>query len=225
MKKTICLVATVCLIICLISGAVYATSGFDDVKEGDWFFSGVEYAGANGLLEGVSDTIFNPNTAIDRTMAITSLYKYSEMKGYDVSAGLETNILSYDDAFDIREGSHAAFQWACGSGLIPDAGATLLGPNETMTREELVILLYDYAVLYGIDPAAGEDTNILSYTDVFDMAQEQGYRAFQWACETGIVVGTSASTLEPAGIMTRAQLATVLMRLSTSGQMVQKEPE
>ena len=118
MKKTICLVATVCLIICLIGGAVYAASGFDDVEKDDWFFSGVEYAGASGLLQGVTDTIFKPDIAIDRTMAITSLYKYSEMKGYDVSAGLETNILSYDDAFDIKEGSHAAFQWACGSGLI-----------------------------------------------------------------------------------------------------------
>lgn len=117
--------------------------------------------------------------------------------------------------FDIREGAHAAFQWACGSGLIPDEGATSLEPNEVMSREEAVILLYDYAVLYSIDPTAGENTNILSYTDVFDMVQEQGYKAFQWTCGADIIVGTSSSTLVPAGSMTRAQLATVLMNLST----------
>ena len=214
MKRTFYLVVMVCMAFCFIGGAAYAASGFDDVGENDWFFRGVEYVSSNRLLPGVTDTVFGADTAIDRTMAITSLHKYAEMKGYDVSAGLDTNILSYEDAFDIREGAHAAFQWACESGLIPDEGATSLGPNAIMSREEVVILLYDYALLYGIDPAAGENTNILSYTDVFDMAQEQGYQAFQWACGAGIIVGTSASTIDPAGSMTRAQLATVLMNLS-----------
>lgn len=215
MKRKFYLLAIVCLAACLMGGTAFAAGGFDDVGENDWFFSGVEYVEVNGLLPSVTDTVFEPHTTIDRTLVITSLHNYSEMKGYDVSAGLDTNILSYEDAFDIREGAQAAFQWACGSGLIPDAGATSLEPNEVMTREEVVILLYNYAVLYGIDPTAGEDTNILSYTDVFDMTQEQGYRAFQWACGAGIIAGTSPSTLDPAGSMTRAQLATVLMNLST----------
>lgn len=214
MKRKICLITAVCLAFCFIGGRAYAASGFDDVGENDWFSRGVEYVTTNGLVPGVTDTVFEPATAIDRTMVITALHKYSEMKGCDVSVGLDTNILSYDDAFDIREGAHAAFQWACGSGLIPDEGATSLGANEIMSREEMVILLYDYAVLYGINPTAGESTNILSYTDVFDIAQDQGYAAFQWACGAGIIAGTSASTIDPAGSMTRAQLATVLMNLS-----------
>ncbi|MDD4169920.1 MAG: S-layer homology domain-containing protein [Desulfotomaculaceae bacterium] len=217
MKKTLCLVFVVCLLFSLITGAAYAAGDFDDVGENEWFFSGVKYVSTNEILQGVTDTVFEPNAAIDRSTFIAALYKYSVMKGYDVSVWLDTNILSYEDAFDIKEGSFEAFQWACGSGLIPepDAGATSLGIHEIMSREQLVIFLYDYAVLYGIDPTAGENTNILSYTDVSDMSQEQGYEAFQWACGAGIIVGTSASTIDPSGSLTRAQLATVLMRLST----------
>ncbi|MCL4518142.1 MAG: hypothetical protein M1587_02990 [Thaumarchaeota archaeon] len=63
-----------------------------------------------------------------------------------------------------------------------------------MSREQVVTLLYDYALLYGIDPTAGENTNILSYTDISDINQDQGYRAFQWACEDQIIVDGSAST-------------------------------
>lgn len=174
----------------------------------------MEYACSNGIIQGVTETAFEPNSEIDRTALVEALYNYSVKNGYDVTVGLDTNILSYDDAFDIREGAYEAFQWACGSVLIPDKGATSLRPNEKVSREQMVMLLYDYALLYGINPTAGEDTNILSYTDVFNINHDKAYKAFQWACGTGIIVGTSASTLNPSGSTTRAQLATVLMRLS-----------
>lgn len=214
MKKILCLLLTVCLLLGFMNGVAFAAGGFNDVEENDWFFSGVEYACSNGIIQGVTETAFEPNSEIDRTALVEALYNYSVKNGYDVTVGLDTNILSYDDAFDIREGAYEAFQWACGSVLIPDKGATSLRPNEKVSREQMVMLLYDYALLYGINPTAGEDTNILSYTDVFNINHDKAYKAFQWACGTGIIVGTSASTLNPSGSTTRAQLATVLMRLS-----------
>ena len=58
----------------------------------------------------------------------------------------------------------------------------------------------------------GEDTNILSYTDVADLS-EYAIPAMQWACGAGIISGTGdGSTLTPQGEATRAQAATVLMR-------------
>lgn len=214
MKKSFSLMLTVCLLFCGMSTMAYAVGGFDDVREDNWFFSGVKYACENKILHGVTDNNFEPNSAIDRTTFITALYNYSVLKGYDVSVGLETNILSYEDAFDLAEGTYEAFQWACGSGLIPELGESSLRPYDTMTREQMVILLYDYALLYGIDTSVGLDTNILSYTDVTDISQDEAYAAFQWACGALIIVGTSDSTLCPSDKATRAQLATVINRLS-----------
>ena len=58
----------------------------------------------------------------------------------------------------------------------------------------------------------GEDTNILSYADAFDVS-EYAVSALQWACGAGIISGTGdGSTLTPQGEATRAQAATVLMR-------------
>lgn len=212
-----------CLVFAFLSRAAFADTGFDNVTEKDWFYEGVLYASSNELLEDTGETAFRPASAIDRTEFIVALYNYSKIKGYDVSAGLDTNILSYDDAFDIREGAYEAFQWACGSGLIPDAGASSLEPDRTVSREQMIKLMYDYALLYGIDPTAGEDTNILSYTDVSEIKHNEAYRAFQWACGTGIINGTSASTLSPSNSATRAQLSTVLLRLSEKGS-AQTEP-
>lgn len=219
------------LITCLIIGviivgllfgfmnrAVSASKGFSDVGENDWFFKGVEFVSENRILEGVTETTFEPNSGIDRTTLVEALFNYSKIKGYDVSVGLDTNILSYDDAFDIREGAYEAFQWACGSGLMPDEGAASLKPNETISREQMVMLLYDYALLYDISPTASEDTNILSYTDVFDIRNDKAYGAFQWACGTGIIDGTTDSTLRPSDSATRAEFATMLMRLSEKKQ-------
>ena len=47
--------------------------------------------------------------------------------------------------------------------------------------------------------SVGEDTNILSYTDAFDVS-EYAVAALQWACGAGIIHGTGdGSTLTPPG--------------------------
>lgn len=67
MKKTIYLVFIFCLLFSLITGAAYAAGGFDDVGENEWFFSGVKYVSTNKILQGVTDNVFEPNAAIDRS--------------------------------------------------------------------------------------------------------------------------------------------------------------
>lgn len=53
------------------------------------------------------------------------LYRYAVSKGYDVSLSEETNILSYNDAFDVAEYAIPAVQWGCGSGVM---AATPMAP-------------------------------------------------------------------------------------------------
>lgn len=214
MKRLFCPFVALCLIFCFSGGTALAALDFSDVKTDDWFHDAVAYCLDKGIMKGVTETTFEPNAAVDRTTLVTTLYDFSLIKGFDVSVGEDTNILSYEDAFDIREGAYEAFQWACGSGLLPKPESEVLGPNEVMTREQAVTLLYDYALLYDIDPRAGEDINILSYDDVFQITIEEAYAAFQWACGARIIIGTSSSTLSPSQNTTRAQLATMMMRLS-----------
>ena len=63
----------------------------------------------------------------------------------------------------------------------------------------------------GIDVSAGENTNILSYNDAFDVS-EYAIPAFQWACGAGVINGKPGGYLDPQGNATRAEFATVLMR-------------
>ena len=64
------------------------------------------------------------------------MYRYASYKGYDVSVGEDTNILSYDDAFEISEYAVSAMQWSCGSGIIEGVTESSLAPEGTATRSQ-----------------------------------------------------------------------------------------
>ena len=76
----------------------------------------------------------------------------------------------------------------------------------------MAAILYRYAQYKGCDVSVGEDTNILSYTDVAQVAS-YAVPAFQWAVGAGIINGTDSGPLRPSATATRAQAAVILMRL------------
>lgn len=118
-----------------------AAAGFADVDAGSWYADAVAWAAANGVVNGVSDTAFAPETAITREQMAAILYRYAQLKGYDVSVGEDTNILSYTDAGQISEYAIPAMQWACGAGLFEGDTATTLNPLGNATRAEVATIL------------------------------------------------------------------------------------
>ena len=99
-------------------------------------------------------------------------------------------------------------EYCCFTGQ-PDKAARAAGAFVAATS---AVLLHRCAQHQGYDVSIGEDTNILSYADAFDVS---GYAvsALQRACGAGIISGTGdGSTLTPQGEATRAQAAAVLMR-------------
>ena len=187
---------------------------FADLAGDTWYHDSVHYCLEHMLIvgrTGPEDSTFDPEGSVTRDDLVRTLYRSAIAFGADVSVGEDTNILSYTDAFDIPQGSFEAFQWACGSGLL--GGETrVLEPNKALTRAELVMSLYDFAKWLQLDVSVGEDTNILSYDDAFEIP-EGAFEAFQWACGAGVIRGVSERELAPNSGTTRAQLATVVMRI------------
>lgn len=91
---------------------------FDDV-DGD-ITEAVRWAASERLISGVGGGKFEPETGITREQTAAVLYRYAQYKGYDVTGGENTNILSYNDAFDISEYAVGAVQWACAEGILTD---------------------------------------------------------------------------------------------------------
>ena len=117
---------------------------FADVDMGSWYASAVIWAQQNGIVNGVTETEFAPNDNITREQIAAIMHRYAQYKGYDVSVGEKTNILSYDDFDSISEYAISAMQYACGSGLMKGKTASTLNPLDNATRAEIAAILHRF---------------------------------------------------------------------------------
>lgn len=114
---------------------------FTDVDGGAWYAEAVRWAASEGIVNGVTDTSFAPDDPITREQLAAILWRYAKAKGYDVSIGEETNILSYEDFAQISEYAIPAMQWACGAGIINGVTESTLVPQGTATRAQAATML------------------------------------------------------------------------------------
>ena len=103
-------------------------------------------ARAWAMNSGVSDGT-DPNGLVTREQFATMLYRYAVAKGYDVSIGESTNILSYADFGQISEYAIPAMQWACGSGIVTGVTDSTLAPQGTATRAQCAAMLMRFVEL------------------------------------------------------------------------------
>ena len=113
--------------------AVTSTSKFSDVTEDTWCHDAVVWGSENAIVSGYSDGTFRPTATVSRQQLVTFLWRYSKAIGLDVSVGENTNILSYEDAFDVSEYAVPAVQWACGEQILRGSGG-MLYPHADTTR-------------------------------------------------------------------------------------------
>ncbi len=174
---------------------------FPDVAEGDWFYDAVRYAYENGLMDGVGDNLFAPNSETTRAQLVTILYR---LAGQPAVSG--------DLPFpDVESGTWYtdAVAWAAENGIVNGTTDTTFAPGEDITREQLVTVLYRYAEAKGYDVSARADLS--AYPDA-DQIQSYATEFVAWAVAEGLIQGFEDNTLRPAGNATRAQIATILMR-------------
>lgn len=128
---------------------------FGDTAGGAWYTEAVRWAVGCGVVKGYDNGCFGPNDAVTREQMAAILYRYAQHKGYDVSAGEDTNILSFDDAFAVSEYAIPAMQWACGSGMVHGIardGRMLLAPRDTTTRAQTATLLMRFQSAFAKEP-------------------------------------------------------------------------
>ena len=114
---------------------------FADVESGAWYAEAVRWAASEGIVNGLSGTAFAPDDPITREQLAAILWRYAKYKGYDVSIGESTNILSYTDFDKVSEYAIPALQWACGEGVITGRSDGVLDPQGTATRAEAAAML------------------------------------------------------------------------------------
>lgn len=172
---------------------------FWDVGAGDWFYGAVEYVDTAGLFDGTGAEAFSPNEAMTRGMFVKVL---------GCAAGAEPGGESASRFADVPEDAYYApyVAWAAEVGVVSGTSATTFSPDNSITREDMAVMLYRYAKAYGYDTSY-EEEKLEAFPDSGEVA---GYAqaAMAWAVTHGALAG-SGGYLEPKGVATRAETAQI----------------
>ena len=177
---------------------IRVTELFSDVTQKDWFYDAALYVYTHGLMQGTSETTFAPDLTTSRAMVAAILYNIegqpavSQVPFSDIPAGLWCE---------------DAVSWAVSNGIAEGYGDGTFGPNDTLTREEIAVILYRYAQWKGLQVSADKDLS--SFSDG-DSVSGEAVPAMRWATAVGLFNGDQNNMLLPQGTVTRAQIATLL---------------
>ena len=167
-----------------------------------WAKEGIDYVVGRGLFSGTTDTSFSPDTAMDLKMLVTVLGK---LVGADVSA-YKTSIFT-----DVAAGKYYLpyVEWAYKKGIISGTGNGKFAPERAVTREEIALILQNYAKATGYTlPVTCEAITFADNSSIAS-AYANAIRSMQ---QTGIMVGGSGNKFNPKAGATRAEVASMLHR-------------
>ena len=173
---------------------------FTDVKENDWFYDSVKYAYENDLMKGISNTEFAPDSDVTRAMFVTVIYR------------MENEPQTGKCAFtDVESGSYYenAVAWTNENGIVSGISEDCFAPNEPITREQMAAIIYRYAAFKGYDITTSSNTSYTDNDNISDYAKD----AVIWAAEKSVMTGNTDGSFAPKANTTRAQTASVFMRM------------
>lgn len=200
--------AAILLVLCLLFSGAQGVYGLDrtqgdflDVSQGDWFYPYVQYAVQQGLMLGNSDTEFDPQGTTTRAMVVTVLYRMAGSPAAGESGFLDV---------PRSEWYARSVDWAWENGVVIGYDNGCFGPNDPVTREQLVAFQYRFVCYMGGQPEQRANLNIFQ-----DRQNITSYAlpAMKWAVGAGLLNGRTETELAPQGYATRAELAAFLYKL------------
>ena len=165
-----------------------------------WFYQAVKYAYDKGFMTGVSDSEFAPDITLTRAMFVSALYRIENEPTVDGE-------LNFSDVADDAWYAKAVL-WAYNNDIVSGKTETEFDPNSDITREQMAAVLYRYAKTKGYNL----DSDEITYSDVKDIA-DYATDSVKWAYCAGIMTGDENGNFNPKAGTTRAQAASVFMRL------------
>ena len=173
---------------------------FVDVDPSQWYHEGIDYALTNGLMSGMDDTTFEPDSTTTRAMIVAVLYR--------LDGSPEVAMANFTDVPENAWYANAV-AWGEANGVVSGYDEETFGPEDSITREQMAAILYRYAQYKGIDVSAQADLSV--YSDAGSVS-DWANTSLSWANAEGLVSGMSDTELAPTGTATRAQVAAILMR-------------
>ena len=175
----------------------YVPFPFTDVPKTAWYRADVEYIWQHGIMKGISATKFGPDTKMTRAMFVTVLYR---MEGSPSVEGMQ--IPAFTDIG--AKWCYDAIIWAYNAGVTLGKTATTFAPNDSITRAEIVTMVYRYSG----SPTVSGVPNFTDAASVGAWARD----AIIWATSVGVVNGYTDGSFGPNKTALRSEMAAMLHR-------------
>ena len=184
--------------VCTVCGAVNPFTDLDAQGKDINYTDAILWAAENGVTSGKTATTFDPDGICTRAQVVTFLWR---LAGEPKPSG------SVSGFADVKSGAYYtdAVLWAAEKGITSGIDSTHFAPDQTVTRAQFVVFLWRYLdrpVCGGYNPFTDISSSYFAFT------------AILWAYENGVTSGVSATSFQPTGAATRAQVVTFLYRMN-----------
>ncbi|GLX67000.1 CBM96 family carbohydrate-binding protein [Paenibacillus glycanilyticus] len=180
----------------------YEVKTFKDLDQAAWAKEAVEVLVSQGIVNGTSDTTFNPNANITRADFLQLL-----IKALGLTADVETNFADVHQTDYYYEAAGIALTLGLSNGV----GNGRLNPAEDITRQDMIVMVERAMRLAGNNPGSGTSADLATFHDAAQVA-DYAKSSVQTLIGSGVVQG-SGSLLRPLGTTTRAEAAMLLYRV------------
>ena len=205
MKRFLSILLATAMVCCLILPAAAASAYFTDVPASSWYYSNVKTAYGQGLMLGVSDSEFKPQDTLTRAMFVTILGRVAKVKVSDYQG------TSHFD--DVPKGTwyEPYVSWAQKKNITTGMSATKFAPDTPVTREQMATMIVRYVKNCSIT-IPNSATPAAPFKDA---AQVSGWAedGVEYMRLTGLLIGDNHGNFNPKNTATRAEAATVFVRL------------
>ena len=178
---------------------------FSDVPEDSWYAQAVNAITDRKIMNGVSEDMFDPDEFSTRGMLAVIIYNMDGTR--------DRALWSY---LDVAEGKWYtdAIAWCSEKNIMKGYGNGIFAPDDVITREQLVSILYRYAEYRNFGNMETAGVELLDFSD---NGMISGYAGgpMQWAIKNGIISGKEDKTLDPKGQATRAETAQIIHNFMT----------
>ena len=185
---------------------------FTDVKLDAWYYKAVDYAYANGLFSGTSETEFSPDVAMTRGMFVTVLYRLYGSPGFDASG-----TVGFPDVANTSMYYYTPVMWAAANGIVLGGDDGKFNPDTSVTREQMATIMYRYATWLGEATALPGDAAtppdpLSAFPDVGSISP-YARAAMSWAVSNKIINGSDGKLL-PIDTAQRSHVAQIIMNFA-----------
>ncbi len=183
-------------------------TGFSDVNSSKWYAKSVAWAVESGAMGGYSGTDkFGPNDKLTRAQMAQILWSLEGKPAVSLGDGMPSDV-------SVDKWYASSTSWCMQTGIFAGYGNGAFGPEDTLTREQAAVVLWRRAG----EPASNQ--NLSGFPDAGDTST-YAIDAMRWAVENGVLSGADqddgTKKLNPRVQCTRAELATILMRMDEDG--------